>query len=545
MLLVATGVSLTFGIMARQSEKRAADSAEEVIKSREQLARTEYAGWLLPRVEYGLAMQKVDRLLREHKGAGVPEILDGTQADLRNWEWHYLNRLSQSGFHFDLHGRYKYVYSASFSPNGKQIVITSRDRGQATTALDILSQPGSVQVCDAQTGKVQFTLGEGLPGLWGARFHPKDGGQILTVQYGAVRVWDVANRKEVFSLFPEEGLSFSNAAFSQGGTRIATSWTILDSQWEKERNPVSIRIWDVKTQQQIQSMKGSYKVVHTVAFSPDGEWVIACVQPNESKDPYERNIKIWDSETGEELLSVPRLQNEDVFSVSFSPDGSRFAANYTGGNVRIWGVKKDGRKPVLGGDPIILRGHTADARSAVFSRDGKRVVTASSDGTARIWDAATGAELQALNGHTLTLRSAAFNHDGTRVVIVGVQGPAKVWDVSDGNVENVGFRHEDEIHSASFSPSGDRVMTSSRAVTKIWNAQALARDSLSWQVRTAIQGSVPMAVGSSPSRDARRQSAVRTTAPRFGNSKATPTSCTMPPSAKMGHNSWFATMTGP
>jgi hypothetical protein len=48
------------------------------------------------------------------------------------------------------------------------------------------------------------------------------------------------------------------------------------------------------------------------------------------------------------------------------------------GTARVWDA--DG-----GQEPIVLRGHDGDVRSAVFSPDGARVVTASYDGTARVW----------------------------------------------------------------------------------------------------------------------------------------------------------------
>ena len=44
-------------------------------------------------------------------------------------------------------------------------------------------------------------------------------------------------------------------------------------------------------------------------------------------------------------------------------------------------------------DLLTLKGHTGDVYSASFSPDGSRIVTASQDKTAKVWDAKTGAEV--------------------------------------------------------------------------------------------------------------------------------------------------------
>jgi len=55
---------------------------------------------------------------------------------------------------------------------------------------------------------------------------------------------------------------------------------------------------------------------------------------------------------------------------------------------------------VTGNVLLMLDGHNDFVFSIAFSPDGTKIVTASDDCTARIWDAATGAIVQVLDGHS-------------------------------------------------------------------------------------------------------------------------------------------------
>ena len=86
---------------------------------------------------------------------------------------------------------------------------------------------------------------------------------------------------------------------------------------------------------------------------------------------------------------------EDVYSVSFSPDGARIVSGSVDYCLRVWDAVSG--QCVLGP----LQAHTDSVRSVSFSPDGARIVSGSWDKTVRVWDAVSGqCVLGPLEGHT-------------------------------------------------------------------------------------------------------------------------------------------------
>jgi WD40 repeat protein len=76
----------------------------------------------------------------------------------------------------------------------------------------------------------------------------------------------------------------------------------------------------------------------------------------------------------------------------------------------------------------VLKGHRNFVYSVEFSPDGSRLASASGDRTAKLWDVATGQELLTLRGHTDELFSVAFSPDGCWLATAGRDQTVKLWD---------------------------------------------------------------------------------------------------------------------
>ncbi len=181
----------------------------------------------------------------------------------------------------------------------------------------------------------------------------------------------------------------------------------------------------------------------SVAFSPDGIKFVSTA--------WDGHARVWDLKTGEEILSL-KHQGQYVHAAAFSPDGKMIVtgSNDSSGFIRLWNAET--------GQPIkSFYGHTDAVLSTKFTKDGQRLITTSYDNTARLWDVKTGKELQKFEGHFWWVWSASFSPDETRLVTASHDGTANVYEVKTGKKIADFTGHRGPVFAAEFSPDGQTI----------------------------------------------------------------------------------------
>jgi WD40 repeat protein len=119
----------------------------------------------------------------------------------------------------------------------------------------------------------------------------------------------------------------------------------------------------------------------------------------------DNTIKLWDVKTGKELQTLTGHSNW-INSVAFSSDGSTLASGSLDNTIKLWDVK-------TGKELQTLTGHSNWITLVSFSSDGLTLASGSGGNTIKLWDVKTGKELQTLTGHSGPVNSVAFSSDGS------------------------------------------------------------------------------------------------------------------------------------
>jgi WD40 repeat protein len=174
-----------------------------------------------------------------------------------------------------------------------------------------------------------------------------------------------------------------------------------------------IVFWDVQSGERQFEINNLEPVIST-AISPNGTVIAAGLHDK---------IKIWDFSAKEEV-SPELMQQGDIVTVVFSPDGSMLATGSSDGSVILW--KVNGKTFTQTGTTIIIAG--ARRMLLAFSPDNKWL-TGGSLGFAYLWDAATVQEFARIPHGSNPVTSVSFTNDGTQFLTVS-RKIVRIWDVA-------------------------------------------------------------------------------------------------------------------
>ncbi|MCP4807841.1 MAG: PQQ-binding-like beta-propeller repeat protein [Proteobacteria bacterium] len=262
------------------------------------------------------------------------------------------------------------------------------------------SLEGSLQVV-GRDGRVLDEL-EGS-GRWADLALSRDGAQLAVVHGRGVVVYDTDTLERVFS--GEAQNDVYGLAFSADGRRLVSDGEDAMTLWDLETGEALIGAGPTRDH----------------ALAEDAPWMV-------TGDG--NTVMVWDLDALESTsLQVPA----DIWALSISPDGTRFAAGHYDGSTTV--VER-----ATGDVVTVLRGATRPLTSAAWSADGRIVVGGSSDQTAVVWDMAAGELSHVVGGHRAVTRlDGAANHvavtpDGRLFATAGDDGRVLVRDVGTGRV---------------------------------------------------------------------------------------------------------------
>ena len=248
----------------------------------------------------------------------------------------------------NLIGHTDQVNSVAFSPNGTMLASVSDDR--------------TLMLWDINNQENITTLRDGT--LYRAVDFSPDGQMLATCGWMVVKLWDVGRQEEVETLLHEGQVH--GVAFSSDGQFLAAGYGSNDG-------PGRVKVWDIDKRQEIRTLNGDPKLVRTVEFFADNQYLA-------SSGWDDGQFKIWNVSDWTLRRTIPHTGS---YNVAVSADGNMLASTKDG-SVILWWVEDGSRVAQLNG-PTDGWIHPID-----FSHDGTSLAVGAEDGMIRIWRMDTG-----------------------------------------------------------------------------------------------------------------------------------------------------------
>jgi WD40 repeat protein len=382
-------------------------------------------------------------------------------------------------------GKLTNIKYATFSPDGNRVAALTKDqrihlfdiRSSGLHAISSIEQswpdPTSQEIDLFKTleEKIEKRF---TPDLVSVAFSP-DGSRLLTfsryIFYDpSVKVWNVEDGQEVFSLRGLRGLNYS-AAFTPDGKAITTSsaWINLVSGGDSIRFDPEIIHWELSPWQEPLAVAGSSDLKY-YGFGMDrqsvmslSDWETPRAYTRDSSRFYSADkaglIKMWNTQTGAQLQSW-NTGLEDITAIAVSPDGRYLAAGNEDGLAKLWALRN--QKELASWDQLdnslnifadlavyntlqpegkAIEDMDVIVNHIQFTPDNQRLLLATMDdatgvGLIRSWDIGTRTPL-----FTLSLPAGRYceqlhySPDGSRILSVDNSGNIQLWTDPIGSLK--------------------------------------------------------------------------------------------------------------
>ena len=281
------------------------------------------------------------------------------------------------------------VLSVAWSPDGQRIVSSGKD--------------GSVRVWDpwrepAPSGPRVLPVSSYL---WCFGISP-DGERALTLDptNGTAVLWDTVK------LRPTETLAFAGTnntavAWSPDGTTLATG--------DKLGN---VRIWDLANRREVTNAVVPGYWIGLLRFSYDGRFLGCGV----ARDPaaWDRSDRLWQVDPWREI-PLPREAADNLLYADFSPESGLSVVLHWGGALDVWDLRSGQCRARLS-QPSASPNEVGFVR---FSPNGRTWASFTQRGVLCLWEGAEQRPPFVLPRSTQELWCLAFAEDGTRLLASG------------------------------------------------------------------------------------------------------------------------------
>ena len=210
-------------------------------------------------------------------------------------------------------------------------------------------------------------------------------------------------------LYEEPIISESKKPYLKALIRSIHFW----EQFKRERVELIDKVESNKVQNfdMFKTLKAHVLPLTNCAFNKGGDKFIT--------GSYDRTCKVWDTMSGQELLTLEGHKNV-VYCIGFNnPFGDKVATGSFDKTAKVW-------DSVTGELNYTFSGHFYEIVCLSFDPQGLLLATGSMDNLAKLWDLEVGKEVATLKGHNGEIVSLHFNAEGDKILTGSFDNTAKV-----------------------------------------------------------------------------------------------------------------------
>ena len=356
------------------------------------------------------------------------------------------------------------MYLVAFSPLGK--IIASVEEGDNNNIIHLwdVQQQRKLGVLENHTARISFiafssdgrTLvsggGDWTVRLWDVanrkqinlldrvavcgRFSPD--GKILALGYEGILLWDVLQQKPIGEVSCKMEEAISSLAFSPDGERLAAI-----CGWGEGESRIST--WDIASLERVALIDEHTKSIEFEMFSADSKTFVSGGA----------TTRLWDIERREVTSSLPVSYPNPIV---LSHDGKLIAYEGQKGQIHLWDI---GHKKRID----IWTGHPRRVSVLAFRPDGKLLASGDSNGLVRLWDVETREMVGEFEQIVPWPEAIYFTPDAKTLIFVGKEA-AYLWNVE--TKEQMGQLRQDGAHATALSPDG-RILALAGREVRLWD----------------------------------------------------------------------------
>ncbi|KAG0272345.1 Guanine nucleotide-binding protein G(I)/G(S)/G(T) subunit beta-2, partial [Linnemannia exigua] len=321
-----------------------------------------------------------------------------------------------------LRGHDDEVMGLVYSPDGGRIVSCSRDR--------------TLRSWDARTSEPGSALFGNTDSLLGRTKLLPDLGDSLVSFCGQTRLWSALP----VSLSLELGghpRKIKCVAMTPDGTYAVTGGNLL-------------RVWDLKTGDEICTPEERGSLIHCVACSPTA---MRCASGGA-----DGTVRVWELSTARSI-SVLKGHDGAVFSIAFSPTGHQIASGGRDGTIRLWATESGVTVLVMQSHNELVKKPSRNRaiKSLVYSLDGIWIGSGGLGGFVRLWNATTGELQRSFKVNGVEAESVAFSPQGDQIVAGCNDTTVRIFNIHTGDAGQILQGHQDEVTSVVYLSGGTQI----------------------------------------------------------------------------------------